>query len=158
VSALALVIRAEHRLRTADRAGGVPGVVGRPTALHATYYDQRCEPGPEFEADIAPGIAAFVGRSDPATDGCWTVVDRTAIVRGGIVVDGRAAGDRGAQFRYFLVDPALHGEGLGLEDRRPVPTLRATAVGPGSGRVVTAGAARRAGTTIARRRRVLKLQ
>jgi hypothetical protein len=114
-----------------------------------TCYDQRCEPGPEFEGDIAAGIAAVVGRSDPATDGCWTVLDRTATVRGGIVVDGRAAGDRGAQFRYFLVDPALHGEGLGLGDHRPVPTRRATAAGPGSGRVVTAGAARRAGTTSA---------
>jgi GNAT superfamily N-acetyltransferase len=34
-------------------------------------------------------------------------------VRGGIVVDGRQVDDRGAQLRYFILDPALHGNGFG---------------------------------------------
>jgi GNAT superfamily N-acetyltransferase len=97
------------------REGYVPGVVGRLTELHARYYGQLWTLGPDFEADIAEGLAGFARRyPDPDTDhGLWTVRDADDDVRGGIVVDGRALGDEGAQVRYFILDPALHGEGLG---------------------------------------------
>lgn len=89
------------------------GAVGRLTELHATYYGTLWELGSRFEVDIAEGIAAFVDRYDPSCDGLWTVVDDEDDVRGGIVIDSRNVPEEGAQLRYFLVDPALHGSGLG---------------------------------------------
>ena len=95
------------------REGYRPGVVGRLTELHATYYGRRWELGPRFEAEIAEGVAEFVARYDSALDGLWTVVDGAEVVRGGIVIDSRRVRDEGAQLRYFILDPALHGKGLG---------------------------------------------
>jgi GNAT superfamily N-acetyltransferase len=94
------------------REGYEPGVVGRLTELHATYYGGLWELGPRFEREMAEGIAEFVTRYDDR-DGLWTVVDPDGTVMGGIVIDGRNAGAEGAQLRYFLLDPVVHGNGLG---------------------------------------------
>ncbi len=95
------------------RTGYVPGVVGRLTDLHVRYYGTLWELGPQFEADIADGLAEFVARYDSRRDGLWTVVDGDDRVMGGIVVDGRAVGEDGAQVRYFILAPSLHGRGFG---------------------------------------------
>lgn len=95
------------------REGYVPGLVGRLTELHATYYGSRWTLGRRFEADIADGIAEFTGRYDPARDGLWTVVDATGTIRGGIIIDSRHVPERGAQLRYFILDPELQGNGYG---------------------------------------------
>ena len=89
-----------------------PGVVGRLTELHATYYGNRWELGSQFEVDIGTGIAAFVDRYDPSRDGLWTVVDDGRVM-GGIVIDSRTDRENVAQLRYFILDPAVHGQGLG---------------------------------------------
>jgi GNAT superfamily N-acetyltransferase len=94
------------------REGYVPGVVGRLAELHATYYGERWTLGPRFEADIAAGLAGFLGAYDPSRDGIYSVV-REGRVHGGLLVDGRQADGKGAQLRYFVLDPALHGRGLG---------------------------------------------
>ncbi|MFB9813554.1 GNAT family N-acetyltransferase [Haloarcula sebkhae] len=83
------------------------------TELHTTYYRELWELGPQFEVETAEGIAEFVGRYDPDDDGLWTVVDENQTVRGGIIIDSRNAGEEGLQLRYFILDPALHGNGLG---------------------------------------------
>lgn len=93
--------------------GYVPGVVARLTELHTTYYGELWELGPQFEVEMAEGIAEFIGRYDPDNDGLWTVVDEDRTVRGGIIIDSRKTGQEGAQLRYFILDPALHGNGLG---------------------------------------------
>jgi GNAT superfamily N-acetyltransferase len=95
------------------REGYVPGVVARLTELHTTYYGELWELGPQFEVEMAEGIAEFVGRYEPEVDGLWTVVDDERTVRGGIVIDSRRTGEAGAQLRYLILDPALHGNGLG---------------------------------------------
>jgi GNAT superfamily N-acetyltransferase len=95
--------------------GYVPGTVGHLTALHATYYGGVWELGTTFEADIAQGIAEFVGRYDPSRDGLWVVLDEADRVSGGIIIDSRELQTEGAQLRYFILDPALHGRGLGRE-------------------------------------------
>lgn len=97
------------------RSDYVPGFVGRVTELHATYYGGLWKLGPQFEVDIAEGIAEFVDRYDPSSDGMWAVVDQHETVRGGIIIDGREADERGAQLRYFILDPSLHGNGLGRQ-------------------------------------------
>jgi GNAT superfamily N-acetyltransferase len=93
--------------------GYVPGVVARLTELHTSYYRGLWELGPQFEAEMAEGIAEFIGRYDPDTDGLWTVVNEDRTVRGGIIIDSPKAVEEGAQLRYFILDPALHGDGLG---------------------------------------------
>ncbi|WP_053772901.1 GNAT family N-acetyltransferase [Halorubrum tropicale] len=95
--------------------GYIPGVVARLTELHTTYYGELWELGPQFEAEMAEGIAEFVGRYDPEADGLWTVVDEAATVKGGIVIDSRDIEEEGAQLRYFILDSTLHGQGLGRE-------------------------------------------
>jgi GNAT superfamily N-acetyltransferase len=95
--------------------GYIPGVVARLTELHTTYYGELWKLGPQFEAEMAEGIAEFVGRYDPEADGLWTVVDEDATVKGGIVIDSRDIEEEGAQLRYFILDSTLHGQGLGRE-------------------------------------------
>ena len=95
--------------------GYVSGVVARLTELHTTYYGELWELGPQFEAEMAEGIAEFVGRYDPEIDGLWTVVDEDATVEGGIVIDSRDIEEEGAQLRYFILNPTVHGQGLGRE-------------------------------------------
>jgi GNAT superfamily N-acetyltransferase len=92
-----------------------PGVIGGLTTLHATYDGTRWDLGPTFEAEIADGLAEFVARYDPDIDGLWTVSAGDETVNGGIVIDSRRADTDGAQLRYFVLDPALHGRGLGRE-------------------------------------------
>ena len=101
--------------RVRVQQGYVPGVVGQLTALHATYYGRIWELGTAFEAEIAEGIAEFVGRYDASRDGLWVVVDGTDQVRGGIIIDSRDAQNDGAQLRYFILDPDLQGRGFGRE-------------------------------------------
>ena len=48
--------------------GYIPGVVARLTELHTTYYGELWDLGAQFEAEMAEGIAEFVGRYDPD---CW---------------------------------------------------------------------------------------
>ena len=95
------------------REGYVPGLVGRLTELHAMYYGSLWTLGPQFESEIATGIEEFVGRYDPSRDGLWTVIDDDDTMVGGIIIDSRNVGDEGAQLRYFILAPALHGRGFG---------------------------------------------
>ncbi|MFC7202441.1 GNAT family N-acetyltransferase [Haloferax namakaokahaiae] len=95
--------------------GYVPGVVGRLTELHATYYGALWDLGPTFERDIAEGIAAFVGRYQSGRDGLWTVIDERDTVMGGLAIDSRPDSEAGAQLRYFILHPSLHGQGLGQQ-------------------------------------------
>ena len=67
--------------------GYLPGIIGRMTELHATYYGGLWELGPRFESEMAEGIAEFVTRYDPARDGLWTVVDGDDSVIGSIIID-----------------------------------------------------------------------
>lgn len=93
--------------------GYIPGVVSRLTELHTTYYGEIWDLGPQFEAEMAEGIAEFVNRYDPESDGLWTIIDEDREIRGGLIIDGRKTGEEGAQLRYFILDPALHGNGIG---------------------------------------------
>ena len=95
------------------REGYEPGLIGRMTELHATYYSGLWELGPRFEREMAEGIAEFVTRYDRERDGLWTVVDLEGTVQGGIVIDGQNARETGAQLRYLILDPVVHGNGLG---------------------------------------------
>lgn len=77
-----------------------------------TYYAAHWGLGLYFEAKVATELAAFLSRFDPAHDGAWFAQARGEII-GGIFIDGSDAAGTGARLRWFIVDPAYQGLGLG---------------------------------------------
>jgi GNAT superfamily N-acetyltransferase len=94
------------------RSGSVPGLLGQAAALHGVYYAEHWDFDLSFEIKVARDLCDFLERFDPARDGFWSAWagDRLA---GCLAVDGLPAAGEGAQLRWFIVDPALHGQGLG---------------------------------------------
>ena len=95
--------------------GYVPGSIGRVAELHGTYYSRAWGFGLYFEAKVATELAAFLGRTDAACDGFWTV-SRAGRVEGSIAIDGsraRGADHAAAHLRWFIVSDALRGTGVG---------------------------------------------
>jgi GNAT superfamily N-acetyltransferase len=95
-----------------ELTGYVPGALGRITALHGTYYAVHWDLGLYFEAKVATELAAFLNRFDPAHDGAWFAQAEGNII-GGIFIDGSDAESTGARLRWFILDPAYQGLGLG---------------------------------------------
>ncbi len=97
---------------TIQLTGYIPGALGRIVELHGSYYAANWHLGLYFEAKVAVELAAFLNRFDPAVDGAWFAqVD--GVVVGGIFIDGHDAQDEGARLRWFILDPAYQGRGLG---------------------------------------------
>jgi GNAT superfamily N-acetyltransferase len=90
--------------------GYQPGVIGRVTELHGTYYATSWGLSLYFEAKVATELAAFFSRFDPSRDGAWLAqVERKFV--GAIFIDGGDA--EGPRLRWFIIDPAYQGHGLG---------------------------------------------
>lgn len=95
----------------------VPGALGRVTQLHGEYYHGHWGFDLYFESLVAVELAGFLGRMHPARDGFWLArVD--GVIAGSISVDGSLAADdagggEGARLRWFILDPAYHGRGIG---------------------------------------------
>ena len=101
--------------------GYVPGALGRITELHAVYYHRHWGFDLYFEALVATELAAFLRRMDPAQDGFWLARIPDRIV-GSVAIDGAApagaagredGGEEGARLRWFILDPQVHGLGVG---------------------------------------------
>lgn len=88
-----------------------PGAIGGIAALHARTYAASHGFGAFFEAKVARELGEFLQRLDPARDlfRCAIAGDR---VLGSIALD---AGEdpASAHLRWFILDPALRGRGLG---------------------------------------------
>ncbi|MEO8608319.1 MAG: GNAT family N-acetyltransferase [Chloroflexota bacterium] len=97
---------------TIQLSGYYPGTIGAITQLHGTYYHQHWDLGLYFEAKVATELSEFLNRFDPAQDGIWIARDSEKFV-GAIVIDGKDAGGEGARLRWFIIDPAYHGQGVG---------------------------------------------
>jgi ribosomal protein S18 acetylase RimI-like enzyme len=95
-----------------ELTGYVPGALGRITELHGTYYHQHWDLGLYFEAKVATELAAFLNRFEPAHDGIWLAWEGEKVV-GAVVIDGCDAAGEGARLRWFIIDPAYHGRGIG---------------------------------------------
>lgn len=97
-----------------ELVGYTPGALGRITELHGTYYAQHWGLGLYFEAKVAVEMAEFLNRFNPEHDGAWFArVDGNII--GSIIIDGLQAGAEGARLRWFIIDPAHQGLGLGSQ-------------------------------------------
>lgn len=100
------------------RSGYHPGLLGRIVELHADYYREKAGFGLVFETRVAGDMAEFLRRIDNPRNATW-YVDFNGRVEGGVSIDGEDLGGNCAHLRWFIVNPALHGFGLGraLMDR-----------------------------------------
>lgn len=93
-------------------AGYRPGAIGAITALHGLFYGQVWGFDRRFEAEVAAELADFVRRFRDDRDGLWLALDGNRIV-GSIAMDGGDGRRPGVRLRWFILDPAYQGLGLG---------------------------------------------
>lgn len=103
---------AEHGANDPMIGGYSPGAIGWVTQAHGIYYTESWGLGPQFEAEVAAELADFFARFDAAHDGFWIArsEDRFA---GSVTIDGGVGGPGEARLRWFIVDPARQGAGIG---------------------------------------------
>jgi GNAT superfamily N-acetyltransferase len=92
--------------------GYYPGVVGKITELHATYYYENWGFDVTFETQVGRELSEFVCDFQKDRDGLW-VAEVDGRFAGAIAIDGHLAESEGARLRWFIVDPALQGTGIG---------------------------------------------
>ncbi|MDQ6436671.1 helix-turn-helix domain-containing GNAT family N-acetyltransferase [Mesorhizobium sp. LHD-90] len=93
-------------------AGYVPGVIGRVAEMHGRYYVKPYGLGRFFEAKVAAGMAEFSARLDRPVNGLWVAV-QDGRVMGSVAIDGEDLGDGVGHLRWFVMDEALRGLGVG---------------------------------------------
>lgn len=87
-----------------------PGDIGYVIYMHGNLYQQECNFGVGFEAYVAKGLSEFYEQYDERLDRVW-VAEHAGKIVGFLVLMHRAAGE--AQLRYFILEPAYRGIGLG---------------------------------------------
>jgi len=92
--------------------GYFPGVIGRITEMHALYYSGLVGFGQYFESKVATEIAEFMSRMDNCDNGLWTALQAGRIV-GSVVIDVNCQTRNVAHLRWFIVDAAFQGKGIG---------------------------------------------
>jgi GNAT superfamily N-acetyltransferase len=106
--------------RYAPLDGWRPGVIGEVVSLQARYYARHWGFGPAFEAKIAAEAGLFHQRYDRRVDLLTSFGDADHVV-GSVTIDGSdpARPDDLAHLRWFILDDAARGQGLGrrLMDR-----------------------------------------
>jgi len=87
-----------------------PGDIGYVIHLHGRLYREEYNYGIAFEAYVAQGMYEFYEQYDPEKDGVWICEHGDKIV-GFLLLMHRE--DNMAQLRYFILEPAYRGIGLG---------------------------------------------
>ena len=95
-------------------SGYRPGVVGRVTEMHATFYANASQFGQFFESKVAMGMAEFVSRLQNPRNHLWLALHNETIM-GSIAIDGEDLGDNNAHLRWFIMDEACQGQGIGRQ-------------------------------------------
>ncbi len=86
-----------------------PGDLGYVTYLHGKLYKQEYDFGLQFEAYVAEGLLEFYNQYDPKNNRVW-VCRYNDVIIGFLVLMNRG---KAAQLRYFIIEPAFRGIGLG---------------------------------------------
>ncbi|MCP4211842.1 MAG: GNAT family N-acetyltransferase, partial [Halieaceae bacterium] len=98
---------------TVTRSSGyAPTVVGRVTALHASYYANNYGFGAVFESKVATEMSEFLSRIDHPDNEIWSASLAGQIV-GSVSIDGQDLGTGKAHLRWFIVDECARGHGVG---------------------------------------------
>jgi len=98
--------------RQTQLTGYRPGVIGKITELHATYYHENWGFDTSFEIQVASELAAFIREFKPGRDGFW-VASVNGQFAGSVAIDGLSSGPHGARLRWLIVNPGFQGSGLG---------------------------------------------
>jgi peptidyl-dipeptidase Dcp len=87
----------------------VPGDLGSVIQMHGKLYKKEYDYGLHFESYVAAGLHEFCEKLGTSRSRAWICE------HGGQIVGFLALMDRGdlAQLRYFIIDPAFRGIGLG---------------------------------------------
>jgi GNAT superfamily N-acetyltransferase len=96
----------EIRIRTDLR----PGDIGYVTFMHGLVYKQEYDYNIDCEIYIARGFCEFYENYDPRRDCVWVAEHKDKVV--GFLLLMHREGNA-AQLRYFILDPAYRGIGLG---------------------------------------------
>lgn len=88
------------------------GVIGRVTEMHGLFYARHAGFGQYFESQVATGLAEFCGRLERPGNGLWVALQGERIV-GSVAIDGEDLGPGLAHLRWFIVDGAVRGGGVG---------------------------------------------
>jgi DNA-binding MarR family transcriptional regulator/N-acetylglutamate synthase-like GNAT family acetyltransferase len=102
----------QDRASTEISTGYRPGAFARCIEMHALYYARTAGFGRAFEARIAEGLAEFSGRLDRPCNQIWLATQGDRVV-GTIAIDGEDLGAGRAHLRWFIVDDAIRGGGIG---------------------------------------------
>ena len=87
-----------------------PGDIGYVTYMHGHLYKNEYGYGISFEAYVAMGFYEFYKNYDPRKDGVW-IAEHNSKIAGFLLLMHRENNE--AQLRYFILDPAYRGLGLG---------------------------------------------
>lgn len=91
-----------------------PGYLGRIAQMHGEYYAGVLGTGAELESLVAQELAAFQSRYDPACDLLLTA-HVGGILAGCVALDGGQTEHPGVRLRWFLLDAAYQGQGIGSD-------------------------------------------
>lgn len=86
-----------------------PGDIGYVIHMHGRIYKQEYNYGIAFETYVAAGLHEFYQQYDPVKDGVWICEHNDHII-GFLLLMHRG---ETAQLRYFILEPAYRGFGLG---------------------------------------------
>jgi GNAT superfamily N-acetyltransferase len=92
--------------------GYFPGVLGKITELHATYYHEHWGFDISFETQVGMELCEFMRRFRDETDGFWVALVDGRFA-GAVAIDGSQTKEEGARLRWFIVEPHLQGLGIG---------------------------------------------
>ena len=86
-----------------------PGDIGYITYFHGKIYSEEYNYGIEFESYVARGLAEFYKNYNPESNRLWICEYESKMIGFIFLMDRGET----AQLRYFLIDPAYRGIGLG---------------------------------------------
>lgn len=93
-------------------SGYQPGLIGRVTEMHASFYSRNWGFSAFFERQVASGLSGFVGRLDQPGNCVWAALHNGRVV-GSVAIDGQDLGNNEAHLRWFILDEGCRGGGVG---------------------------------------------